>query len=988
MKLSLLKGNVFFCLTLLILSWVQFTFAQDAEEQGIAETMRGNLPDSERIRLRQLMEREPSARLEPFDIAHHYRNQYFAAQRLGDSARQLEFSRKYAEITRAASEVFQMRGEASYFEWRAEYWNGDRAKAFVLGETRFNEAYIDRVQGAVQLGIDYINESNLTRAEQFLEVADSSSRGRLERSSHDWHMRSMIEELRFRVLDIKGRRDDAFAAIKVSVDATDRAMAAIRPADRRPDSYHQHIGAHRNYWIALANRGELALAEAKAAEYVNSPIIRAGASGRVLAEQLTALAEIKERARKYQEVQLLSRKIVQLLRESQAPENSLTLTGSDMRLVNASIALGNPSEGAQICSVRIVRKNRIRASYCARAFLATGNTAEAIRLTTSNRDYVRRVYPPEHFLSVHADALHGMALLQDDNRNVEGRKLLVAAISRFPDIRARYPEAMQGIYPAQERMVLEAALKLFADEHAGAPDATSRFLAASNAFGVATQLRSSVVQQSTQEAAIRAAAGESGLADLVRELQDGQALTRVLYEYLNRQLSIPTQRQLPQVVAGMRERIDELERRQKQIESAIGTRFPAFRELTRPAVHTSKDIAVQLQSSEVFLLITPTADAAHVWAISREEVEYARVPIKAAELDADVGRLRASLEHNLKFDTASAAMIYRQLLAPVEKTFSGKSNLLVSISGSLAKLPFGVLLTEKARSDNLAEHPYLIRKMAVTHVVSPAAWLAQMRFPKPVQTSVAGFAGFADPIFSAKSDATKATTRNVRNLEIVRGRRSATPDAPAPIPGITYSYLSPLPETRDEVIAIATSLRASPERDVFFGSRATRDRVLQTRLDDRSVIVFATHGLMAGDLPTLDEPALALSITSESDTNPLLRLSDVLKLRLNADWVVLSACNTAASEMDSDEAFSGLGRGFFYAGARSLLLTHWAVETMSAMALTTRLFERYSAESGITRAEALRQTQLMLIESKANLAMDYSHPFFWASFALVGDGRR
>jgi CHAT domain-containing protein len=153
------------------------------------------------------------------------------------------------------------------------------------------------------------------------------------------------------------------------------------------------------------------------------------------------------------------------------------------------------------------------------------------------------------------------------------------------------------------------------------------------------------------------------------------------------------------------------------------------------------------------------------------------------------------------------------------------------------------------------------------------------------------------------------------------------------------------------------------------------------------VVAFATHGLMAGDLPSLTQPALALALSS-SHANagplaPLLLLEDVLTLKLNADWVVLSACNTAAADGKAEEALSGLARGFFYAGSRSLLVTHWAVESESATLLTTATFDHYTKNPQAPKAESLRQAML-----KVMAIPRYSHPAFWAPYALVGDGGR
>jgi CHAT domain-containing protein len=115
----------------------------------------------------------------------------------------------------------------------------------------------------------------------------------------------------------------------------------------------------------------------------------------------------------------------------------------------------------------------------------------------------------------------------------------------------------------------------------------------------------------------------------------------------------------------------------------------------------------------------------------------------------------------------------------------------------------------------------------------------------------------------------------------------------------------------------------------------------------------------------------------------LLTASDVAQLKLNADWVVLSACNTAAGEKPGAEALSGLARAFFYAGARSLIVSHWEVETQSAVALMTGTFDALAADPRLSHAEALRKSILAMIGSAQQTEL--SDPKFWASFVVVGE---
>ena len=119
------------------------------------------------------------------------------------------------------------------------------------------------------------------------------------------------------------------------------------------------------------------------------------------------------------------------------------------------------------------------------------------------------------------------------------------------------------------------------------------------------------------------------------------------------------------------------------------------------------------------------------------------------------------------------------------------------------------------------------------------------------------------------------------------------------------------------------------------------------------MVYFATHGLLAGDVKGLGEPSLALTIPSEPSEldDGLLTASEVAQLKLNADWVVLSACNTAAGDKPGAEALSGLARAFFYAGAHALLVSHWAVESNAAMRLTTSTFDILKSDPALGRAE-------------------------------------
>jgi CHAT domain-containing protein len=186
----------------------------------------------------------------------------------------------------------------------------------------------------------------------------------------------------------------------------------------------------------------------------------------------------------------------------------------------------------------------------------------------------------------------------------------------------------------------------------------------------------------------------------------------------------------------------------------------------------------------------------------------------------------------------------------------------------------------------------------------------------------------------------------------------------------------------------------------WLGARATEGNLKALSRDGRlaryRVLHFATHGLLAGEseaiLKANAEPALLLtppregaSVNDLEEDDGLLMASEVAQLELDADWVVLSACNTAAGERGDAEVLSGLARAFFYAKARALLVSHWYVNSEAAVELATGAFAELRDHPEIGRAEALRRSMARLITSgRANRAL----PEYWAPFVLVGEGAR
>ena len=628
------------------------------------------------------------------------------------------------------------------------------------------------------------------------------------------------------------------------------------------------------------------------------------------------------------------------------------------------------------------------------AYLGNGRYAQAADLFNEHAAIIAKLNGDSHFLTAQTRGLQGVALWRmgtPESRKQAVPLLKTAVRDYMIPANAEYLENT-GYRKERREEVFAAymeALALTPGENAV------------DAIGPADWVRTGSVQDALNDAAVRAAAATPALADVVRLEQDAKNEITGLRRYLSGEAdanaSLP-----PEIAAQMRTRIAVLEAERIKYQQEIKAKFPDYERLVRPTMPRAQDIARQLDGAQALLVVLPTANAVYVWAVASDRpAAFARVAMPEAEVNQLVGRLRNNLDFAsfkgvpTRFDTAAAHALYQQLIAPVSSVLQGKTQWIVATSGALSQLPFAVLQTQ-ASTQTDASAPWLIKQAAIAQVPSLSAWLALKTIAKN-KSAVGAFIGWGDPAFSnavAASSLPGETT--VRKIAIARGaliddittdKISVRSTAPA---ALRYADIPPLPETRDELLAIANTLRANPTTDVVLGASATRGSVMASSkngtLANRRVVAFATHGLMAGDLPNLSQPALALAAGSADATNPLaplLTLEDVLTLKLNADWVVLSACNTAAADGRAEEALSGLARGFFYAGARSLLVTHWAVEGESAKLLTTATFAHYSANLQAPKAESLRQAMLGVMATPA-----YAHPAYWAPYALVGDGGR
>jgi CHAT domain-containing protein len=547
---------------------------------------------------------------------------------------------------------------------------------------------------------------------------------------------------------------------------------------------------------------------------------------------------------------------------------------------------------------------------------------------------------------------------------------LLAGEARLAAIEVRLGKRAEGLARASAATaMLDARLRQIAasgvrrggqerEARAGYGWALDAALAANDApaaFRYAQRFTATSAGRAASEAAARQAAADPAVAELMRRRQDAAI---ALERHLDRQLRAATRASSPDAARALESERRALASDLARLTSELGTRAPGViaGELAEPVTLDTARTALAPDEALLVAAVGPTRTA--LLALTRERTTMVAAALNEERAGALVGRVRASVsagEELSPFDFAAAAELHASLLpADVRRTIAGKTRLLIAANGPLTALPFAAL-APAAPKPSLATARWLVRDHALVTLPSLAT-LAE----RPARVATPGRAGqfvaVGAPALAAAGG--KAAFRSA-------GMASQVRELPA------------LPASAGELGALGNALGAR-SRLVLTGASATEAAVRTADLSGVGVLAFATHGLMAGELDGLEEPALVLTPAGEDDG--LLTASEIMRLRIGADWVVLSACNTAAGA-DSDEAgLTGLARAFLHAGGRNLLASHWPIRDDAAAWLSVETVRRYGR--GADPAQALRAAMLAMIDRAP--VPDARHPVHWAPFILVG----
>lgn len=454
------------------------------------------------------------------------------------------------------------------------------------------------------------------------------------------------------------------------------------------------------------------------------------------------------------------------------------------------------------------------------------------------------------------------------------------------------------------------------------------------------------------------------------------------HDLLEAELAKPADRHDTKKILSLKERITGLERDIAAFETMLESRYPAYYTLKHPSpVDLDVLRSSVLSPDEAVMVFCVMEDKTLVWGISKDRFTMVAIPCGEERLTRLVHAYRDGYINIFKGEKLRGAPMpeppagltppepefFFHLLfpGPISEILKDYSTVYVVPTGPLYLLPFEALKDDSGR--------FLIQDRAFAYV-SSASLLHLLRVYESDKQDrkLYPFLAFANPVYGKpKPVDDTAEALQVRSFyNIMRGE------------------IAPLPETEQEVSSIKKILEApDTSKPLRVRSEAACSVLFDLNekgvLDDYRFISFACHGIIPDQVSGITQPALLLS-TPDPNTNKvgLLSMSDVFSLKMNADLVALSACNTGRGEKVKGEGVIGLTRAFMYAGTPAVTVNLWSVETVSAQKLIIAFFD--GLKKKMSRAESLRASKLQLLSGREGKM--FSHPFFWAPTVIFGDG--
>jgi CHAT domain-containing protein len=493
----------------------------------------------------------------------------------------------------------------------------------------------------------------------------------------------------------------------------------------------------------------------------------------------------------------------------------------------------------------------------------------------------------------------------------------------------------------------------------------------SEMFALSQLARSGITSQQIALAAARLAEGarDPKVAEAIRQYDTASEKLETLYR---RRIDIASDKNNTAAVAAMDDEIRKAQEAQHDAGQARQEAAPGFDALVQDSVSAS-EVQSLLQPAEAIAVIVMGRDEGWTLLLRRNSISAGRIDGGATKIDNLVKRFRASMDlrpdnRPPPFDTDAAQQLYDSVLQPVADGLKSVTALTVAPSGSLLSVPFAALLTGPATAADLSQAPFLVRSMAISHVPSAASFVNLRQGAKIIKATKPwfGMGDFKPPTL-----------------------RQAIASFPAEACGDSARELADLPElpgARKE-LEVARQLLGADQSDQLLGSAFTAKNVMAKNLTDYRIIHFATHAILPGELRCQTEPAVLTSTAPDAPnaSGGLLTASQIELMHLDAEMVILAACNTGGEGgSGAGESLSGLARSFFFAGARSLLVTHWDANDETTTYLTALFLQALRANPDAGPAMALALSQRRMLDEAVGTRAVQAHPYYWAVEALIG----
>jgi len=608
-------------------------------------------------------------------------------------------------------------------------------------------------------------------------------------------------------------------------------------------------------------------------------------------------------------------------------------------------------------------------------------------------DWLSEIMISSELASLYVSQENYPAALKVSEKTIDGLKL---RISRHSGYRA---QSLASEIKAQRKAFINYIDSLYTVMQKDAqPDQTQLI---NNTFKAAQIARDSSTANALSRIEQRFASGSDALAKVIRQRQDMIEKWLEIDGLLSDAMSVEENKRNRKNEQKLRSHAIQIKQELQQIDQRIKNDFPDYSNLTQSPPLSIKQVQSLLKADESLVLYLFGREKSFVWVVTKNQADLFPLPINNKKLIRSVRRLRrklvpagiADVTRIAPFPVKQSHQLFKTILQPAWHLIKDSRKLFLISDGALQSLPLSVLVTEnsKLRIRKPAQHKkaaWLINNKALSNLPTVSA-LAILKQSKSVDEADKIFLGFGDPYLKVSAGKTVNSKQAMQSEPSRSGLRSILGNSRAAVGIEVLSTMSELPDSADELKQIAVLLKGE-KKDVYLRRQATENQLNQINTNNYRVIQFATHGLMAGDFQGLLEPALVLTPQFSEDgsiknlmDNGLLTASEVSQLYINADFVVLSACNTAASDgTPGAEGLSGLARSFLYAGGRTLLVTHWPVLSDAAVSMTTHIFDLMQNNPTLDIAGAHQQSSLHLMNNTEKSY--YAHPMFWAPFMIVG----